>query len=61
MSGVPSSVKAQMKTMVPPAKSPELISGRVMRRKRRKPVQPRFWAASSMAGSMLARAATALR
>ena len=61
MSGMPSSVKVQMKTMVPPANSPGLISGSVIRRNRRRPVQPRFSAASSMAGSTFASAATAFR
>ena len=61
MSGTPSSVKAQMKTMVPPANIPGMMSGRVMRKNLRSPVQPRFSAASSMAGSTLARAATRLR
>ena len=61
MSGTPSSVKDQIKTIVPPAKSPGMMSGRVMRTNFRNPVQPRFSAASSMAGSMLASAATALR
>ncbi|MNC88500.1 hypothetical protein D3C83_43180 [compost metagenome] len=50
-----------MKTIVPPAKRPDLMSGRVILKNLRKPVQPRFSAASSMAGSMLASAATALR
>ena len=61
ISGVPNSVKLQMKTMVPPANSPGMISGSVMRRKRAKPVEPRFCAACSMAGSMFASAAEALR
>ena len=61
ISGVPSSVKLQMKISVPPAKSPGAISGRVMRKNRRTRVQPRFAAASSIAGSMFASAATAFR
>ncbi len=61
MSGTPSSVNPAINTMVPPAKRPGLMSGRVTRRKRRRPVQPRFCAASSMAGSTLARAAAQLR
>ena len=42
---------------LPPAKSPGMMSGSVMRRNRRKPVQPKFSAASSIAGSRLASAA----
>ena len=61
MSGTPSSVKAQMKMMVPPAKSPGMISGSVILRNFRKPVQPRFSAASSIAGSTFASAASTLR
>jgi hypothetical protein len=34
ISGVPSSVKLQMKTIVPPAKRPGMISGSVMRKNR---------------------------
>ena len=59
--GVPSSVNAQMKTMEPPAKIPGIISGSVTRRNLRQPVQPRFSAASSSAGSIFANAAAALR
>ena len=54
-------MKLQMKISVPPAKSPGIISGSVIRENRRRRVQPRLAAASSMAGSMLASAATALR
>jgi hypothetical protein len=61
MSGTPSSVKAQMNTMMPPAKKPGMMSGRVIFQNFRIPVQPRFSAASSMAGSTLASAATRLR
>ena len=61
ISGVPSSVKLQMKIKVPPANSPGAISGKVMRKNRRSRVQPRFAAASSIAGSTFASAATALR
>ena len=42
MRGVPSSVKAQMKTMVEPAKTPGMARGRVMRRKLRERRPPRF-------------------
>ena len=52
--GTPSSVNAHMKTIVPPAKSPGIMRGSVMRRNLRKPVHPRFSAASSIAGSRFA-------
>ncbi len=61
MSGTPSSVNAQMKTMVPPANSPGMMSGSVIFQNLRRPVQPRFSAASSIAGSTFASAATRFR
>jgi len=61
MRGVPTSVKAQMKTMVAPAKRPGRTRGSVIRKKRRHGPAPRPSAASSRAGSRLARAAVALR
>ena len=61
MSGAPSSVKLQMKTIVQPAKSPGTMSGSVMRKKRRQAGQPRLAAASSIAGSTFASEAVALR
>ena len=61
MSGTPSSVNAQMKMIVPPANSPGMMSGSVILRNFLKPVQPRFSAASSIAGSTLAKAASTLR
>ena len=53
-SGVPSSVNAQMKISVEPAKSPGIASGSVMRKKFRHRRPPRFSAASSIAGSIFA-------
>jgi hypothetical protein len=50
-----------MKTIVQPAKRPGWMRGSVIFQNRRSPVQPRFWAASSIAGSMFASAATAFR
>ena len=61
INGTPNSVNAQMKTIVPPAKSPGMMSGSVILRNLRKAVHPRFSAASSMAGSRFASAATMLR
>ena len=61
ISGVPSSVKLQMNTIVPPANRPGMISGSVMRKNRFSGGQPRFAAASSIAGSMFASAAATLR
>ncbi len=59
--GVPSSVNDQMKTIVPPAKRPGRMSGSVILVNRRHGPEPRFSAASLIAGSMLARAAVAFR
>jgi hypothetical protein len=50
-----------MKTMVPPANSPGLMSGSVTRRKVRQPDAPRLRAACWYAGSTFANAADALR
>ena len=50
-----------MKTIVPPAKSPGRMSGRVTFRNVRQRDAPRFREASSMVGSTLARAAEAFR
>lgn len=50
-----------MKTMVAPAKRPGRMRGRVILKNFLKRLQPRFWAASSMAGSILERVARALR
>ena len=61
INGVPSSVKLQMKTIVPPANNPGVINGKVILKNFRNPLHPRFAAASSIAGSTLAIAAEALR
>ena len=59
--GVPSSVKLQMKTMVHPANSPGRSSGSKIRRNRAQRPAEQLWAASSSAGSILARAAVAFK
>ena len=59
--GVPRSVKAQMNTMIAPAKYPGSMSGNVMVRNRRKPPAPTLRADSSRLGSTLASAAAMFR
>ena len=61
MSGVPSSVNAQMSTMLPPARRPGLSMGRVMRRNLCHGPAPALRADSSRDGSMFANAVTRLR
>ena len=52
ISGVPSSVKLQISTMLPPARIPGFSSGSVIRNSLRKNPAPMFRAASRIAGSM---------
>ncbi len=50
-----------MKTSTEPANSPGIISGSVMRRNSRSPLEPMLTAASSSEGSTLASAAAKFR
>ena len=61
ISGVPSSVKLQTSTMLPPARIPGLSSGSVIRVKRIHHPAPRLRPASFSAGSTLPSAVTRLR